>query len=176
MVNGKQYVGQTTRTLEQRWREHCYQRYCIIDKVVKRYGKDNFTIELIDTAQTLDELNEKEVYWINYYNSKLPNGYNVTDGGSGITVAKTDDWKLKIGLANKGNKRPDLANYNKTKKSKAVVQLTLKDEVIKIWESSREIERAGIGHHSLINKICKGDPRRHTAYGYKWKYYESEVS
>lgn len=176
MVNGKQYVGQTSRTLEQRWREHCYQTYCLIDKVIKRYGKDNFTITVIDTAKTLDELNKKEIYWIDYYNSKLPNGYNISNGGSGVQVTKTDEWKSKIGLSNKGNKRPDLANYNKRSKSKAVIQLSLNDDVIKIWDSSRAIENAGIGSHSLINKICNGDPRRHTAYGYKWKYLESEVS
>lgn len=176
MVNGKQYVGQTTRTLEQRWREHCYQNQSVIDKVIKRYGKDNFTIELIDTAETLNELNSKEIYWIKYYKSKLPNGYNVADGGSGIPVPKTDSWKRKIGNANRGNKRPDLAKYNKTQKSKPILQLSIEGVPIKIWQSSREIESAGIGNHSLINRICKGDPRRHTAYGYIWKYYESEVS
>ena len=176
MVNGKQYVGQTSRTLEQRWREHCTQHSAIIDKVIRKYGKSNFTVEVIDYADTLDELNVKEIYWIKHHNCKVPNGYNIADGGAGIPVEKTEEWKQKIGNANRGNKRPDLANYNKTKKSKPILQLSLDDEPIKIWESSREIESAGIGNHSLINRVCNGDPRRHTAYGYKWKYYKCEVS
>jgi hypothetical protein len=91
-------------------------------------------------------------------------------------VQKTTEWKRKIGNANRGNKRPDLAYYNKTIKSKAILQLSIDDVPIKLWQSSREIESAGIGSHSLINRVCNGDPHRHTAYGYKWKYYESEVS
>ena len=175
-LTNKKYVGQTSRSLLTRWREHCYQHECIIDKAIDKYGENNFTIEVIDTADTLDQLNDKEIYWIKYYNSKLPNGYNVSDGGSGISVKKDEQWKRRIGDSNRGNKRPDLSNYNKKTKSKSVVQLSLNDEIIQIWESIRAIENAGIGNHSLIAKICNGDPRRHTAYGYKWKYYESEVS
>ena len=175
MVNGKQYVGQTSRTLEQRWREHCCQNHCIVDKVIQKYGKDNFSIEQIDVAETLVELNEKEIYWINHYKSKVPNGYNVADGGAGVPLVKTDEWKMKIGNSNRGNKRPDLATYNKSNKSKPIMQLSLDGELIKIWDSSREIEKAGLGNHSIILRICKGDPRRHTAYGYKWKYYEEVI-
>lgn len=143
--------------------------------MIRRYGKDKFSIEIIDTSDTLEELNQKEIYWIQYYNSKLPYGYNVADGGAGISVKKTDDWKRKIGESNRGNKREDLSIYNRNHKSKKVMQLSLNDELIKIWDSSRAIEKAGIGQHSLINRVCNGDPRRHTAYGFKWKYYEREV-
>lgn len=170
MVNGKQYVGQTSRTLEQRWREHCTQKTCIIDKIIKRYGKENFSIIELDRANTLDELNDKEIFYINKLKTRVPNGYNVAFGGSGVPVEKTEEWKRKIGIANKNNKRPDLATYNSTHKNKPIVQLSLDNKELKLWSSSREIESAGIGNHSLILKICNGDPKRHTAYGYKWRY------
>lgn len=170
-LTGKCYIGQTSRTLSTRWKEHCNQNYCIVDKVIKKYGKDNFSIEEIDCAETLDELNSKEIYWINYYNSKVPNGYNIADGGAGVPLVKTDEWKMKIGNSNRGNKRPDLSAYNKSKKSKPIEQLSLNGELIKVWNSSREIEKAGIGYHSAILKICNGDSRRHTAYGFIWKYH-----
>ena len=44
------------------------------------YGKDKFSIELLEEAASQDELNEKEIYWINYYDS-LNNGYNMKHGG-----------------------------------------------------------------------------------------------
>lgn len=180
-ITGKSYVGQTIRPLKRRWQEHCQnaERCKVLHRAIMKYGKDNFTIEQIDTANTSKELNDKEIYWIKFYNTLVPNGYNMTEGGGGICglpMTKSEDWKRKIGESNRGNKRDDLAEYNRKTKSKAVVQLSLNDEVIRVWESSRAIENAGIGCHSLINKICNGDPRRHTAYGYKWKYVESEVN
>lgn len=87
-INGKQYVGQTIRSIEVRFKEHCYKkpadgRKSIIYDSIKKYGKENFTIAEIDKAKSLEELNKKEIYWIDYYNSKAPNGYNLTDGGLG---------------------------------------------------------------------------------------------
>jgi len=88
LVNGKNYVGQTTRTLEKRKREHLtdYKN----DKKTKskyfyrslnKYGEDSFVWESIDTAKTQDELNIKEKFWIKELNSISPNGYNLTNGG-----------------------------------------------------------------------------------------------
>ena len=49
---------------------------------VNYYGKSNFKVELIDTAQTSDELNEKETYWIKKFNSTDKDiGYNIAKGG-----------------------------------------------------------------------------------------------
>lgn len=180
-LTGKSYVGQTIRPLKRRWQEHCQNavRCKVLHRAIMKYGKENFTIEKIDTADNPKELNAKEVYWIKFYNTLVPNGYNMTKGGGGICglpMVKTEDWRRKIGEANQGKTRTDLAEYNRKNKSKPIVQLSLTGEFIRVWVSSRAIENAGIGHHSLINKICNGDPRRHTAYGYKWKFYESEVS
>jgi group I intron endonuclease len=179
-INGKSYIGQTIRPLKRRWQEHCQnvERCKVLHRAIVKYGKENFTIKEIDTADTSNELNDKEIYWIKYYSTLIPDGYNMTKGGGGVCgldMSKTEDWKRKIGNGNRGNIRPDLSEDNRRFKSKAVVQLSLDNEFIKIWESSRAIEKAGIGYHSLINRICNGDPRRHTAYGYKWKYYEREV-
>ena len=72
-LNTKVYIGQTTRTLAARWKEHL--RNCTTKSkqtmhlyaAMNAYGKDHFSIELLDTAGTLEELNEKEIYWINFY-------------------------------------------------------------------------------------------------------------
>lgn len=50
-------------------------------KAIQKYGKNNFVIEQIDSANNLQELNEKEVYWISKLNTLSPSGYNLTIGG-----------------------------------------------------------------------------------------------
>lgn len=65
---------------------------------LEKYGKENFIIEQIDTAQTQDELNKKEQYWIQYYNS-VENGYNETDAVSkcgGNTYQSKTEEEMKI--------------------------------------------------------------------------------
>jgi len=51
-------------------------------RAIRKYGENNFYIELLETT-TIDNLNEREKYWISYYNS-YKNGYNSTLGGDGV--------------------------------------------------------------------------------------------
>ena len=94
--NGKIYIGQTTRTLEQRKNEHykssknekdaCYKYpfYCAI----RKYNWNNLKWEIIDIGNNKKELDEKEIYWIEYYHSYVgftnANGYNLTLGGASV--------------------------------------------------------------------------------------------
>lgn len=81
-VNGKVYIGQTVRTVKERFDEHCRHSVTYIDRAINKYGKVNFTVETIYTAKDLEELNEKEKYYISYYHSNQNNiGYNLCDGG-----------------------------------------------------------------------------------------------
>ena len=56
---------------------------------MRKYGKDNFLIELIEECPN-EMLNDKEIYWISYYNSYY-NGYNASLGGDGHTKYNYDD-------------------------------------------------------------------------------------
>ena len=47
-------------------------------RAIRKYGKNNFRLEIIDTAKSQEELNQKEQYWIRFYNS-VEEGYNETD-------------------------------------------------------------------------------------------------
>lgn len=81
--NNKVYIGQTIRPIEQRFNRHLSDALNnVLDthlaRAIRKYGKDSFIIEEIDNAQTQDELNQKEQYWIRYYNS-VKEGYNETD-------------------------------------------------------------------------------------------------
>ena len=98
-INGKVYVGQTTKTLTERFKKHCwgttendqYHLNMAIKKAIRKYGKENFTIELIEEVET-SKLDEREVYWISYYDS-YNNGYNCTLGGqNGATRPTKLNW------------------------------------------------------------------------------------
>lgn len=86
-INGMIYIGKTRYSLQKRWHEHCrnalknvkWQMFRL-QEAIRQYGPENFTVEQIDCAATNDEANEKEVYWISFYNA-TEKGYNVSPGG-----------------------------------------------------------------------------------------------
>ena len=93
VINGKAYVGQTIRPLQERFDRHL--RDAINNKypenhfhrAIRKYGAENFVIEQIDSASTQNELNEKEIYWISKLNS-IDLGYNTAIGGEGGNTYK----------------------------------------------------------------------------------------
>ena len=124
--NNKVYIGQTIRPIEQRFKRHINDALNnILDthfaRAIRKYGKENFTIEQIDTAQTQEELNQKEQYWIQYYNS-VNEGYNETDAisesGGNTYQSKTEEEmeviKDKIRQTKLGNKNPMARKIKRT--------------------------------------------------------------
>lgn len=93
LINGRIYIGQA-QNINRRIYEHKIGKgineQCV-DKAIQKYGVDNFQFDVIEEC-TAELLNEREVYWINYYNSFF-DGYNLTLGGQG--VANRED-KLTI--------------------------------------------------------------------------------
>lgn len=96
-LNGKVYIGQTIRTLTERWYGHCNAPTDMaIHNAIKKYGKENFTIEQIDEANDRDELDRKEIYWIKVYDCISPKGYNITKGGVHYEVTEATRNKHKL--------------------------------------------------------------------------------
>ena len=97
-VNGKQYVGQTVRSLEERYSEHCRKLNTVVGKAIKKYGKENFDIEILDSSLIIDDLNDKETYWIKEKNTMIPNGYNLCYGGNN-TLGYTHKIESKLKMS-----------------------------------------------------------------------------
>ena len=97
--NGKKYIGQSTN-INQRKKSHRNSNKTPFDKVLNLKGEDKFDFTILEECEA-SLLNEREVYWINYYNSYY-NGYNCNPGGcsvygeyaSGAII--TDEIALKI--------------------------------------------------------------------------------
>ena len=85
-INGKAYVGKTQRTVMARWKEHCRHMYNLqhlpLYKALCKYGVENFLIETIEECDNIN-LDNREIYWINYYQTYGKNGYNCTAGSEG---------------------------------------------------------------------------------------------
>jgi group I intron endonuclease len=105
---GKVYVGQTTYSLKKRRSNHKFMslkgdhrnvfQIALLDE-----GFDNFTWEQIDTAETAEELNNKEMEWIAFYKANDPQyGYNISKGGPGTGYSPSEKTRKKVSEALKG--------------------------------------------------------------------------
>lgn len=88
LINNKIYIGQS-KNINQRFKRHLKTAEDINDhsynnplyQAIRKYGKENFSFSIIQEC-SIEELNERQKYWISYYNSFFE-GYNLTFGGDG---------------------------------------------------------------------------------------------
>lgn len=85
-INNNVYVGKTVSTINDRYNKHISEAFTqhsnyAIHRAMRKYGINHFKITEIETC-SLEEVSEREIYWIKYYNSYY-NGYNETQGGEG---------------------------------------------------------------------------------------------
>ena len=102
LCNGKVYVGQSV-DIQSRWRRHktCTSDYALY-RAFRKYGLENFQFDVIEECD-VDQLDERETYWINYYDSFF-NGYNETlGGGGGCSRLSKENFKMVIELLLQGN-------------------------------------------------------------------------
>ena len=200
-INGKIYIGKTEFSIEKRFKEHCSDAFR--DKNEKRplyaamrkYGIEHFHIEILEET---DNLEEREIYWIEEKQS-FKNGYNATFGGDG---KKYIDYDLVITTYNELQDISETARkldiHPKTvsnilhsrnikikpsykilleKTGKPVDQYSLDGEYIQtfpsLMEAAKELgkipdKKTHRGATGHIADVCCG--KRKTAYGYIWKY------
>jgi group I intron endonuclease len=83
LINNKKYVG-ISKQVEKRWKYHCEaESRSMLHKAIIKYGKDNFKFEHIANAFSWKNACELEKQFIIEIDTKLPNGYNLTNGGDG---------------------------------------------------------------------------------------------
>lgn len=146
--NNKIYIGQSI-DIAQRWREHrsdalINRDNSILHKAIKKYGEFNFSYEIIEECLK-EKLDEREIYWIQYYNSMAPNGYNQTSGG----------------YSGQG----ELFR-------KPVLQYDLKGNFIQEFESASEAARQLNVFKSNLTAACRGESTQ--CGGFQWKYKDSD--
>jgi GIY-YIG catalytic domain len=105
-VNGKRYIGQTTRSLEWRWsqhRKHMNSVHFPIYRALRKYGIENFTVEVLATGCSVECLNYLEALLIAAYNTLVPYGYNLDSGGKNNVMHP--DSRARLSKAQKGKRK-----------------------------------------------------------------------
>lgn len=135
LINGKVYIGQTINSLAKRKSQHIYNA---IDKdnnkfhnAIRKYGEENFNWEIIEEIDN-DLLDDREIYWIQYYNS-YKSGYNSTIGGnSGL---KRNDKIIKELFQNglNGQQISEQTGYSSSTVYISLKNLGLLEEAYKRW-------------------------------------------
>lgn len=154
LLNGKVYIGQSIRDIQQRFIRHINDSLnnkldTHFARAIRKYGEDNFIIELIDTADSQDELNQKEQYWIRYYDS-VRSGYNETDaiykcGGNTYRSKTKGELRCisnKIRASKLGSRNPN------SRKVKCRSELTGEELVFDTVEECQDY--FGEKHHRFI--------------------------
>lgn len=202
-INDKVYVGKTKISIERRFSQHCRERkkercrnrplYIAMNK----YGVEHFHVELIEET---DNPEEREMYWIDFYNS-YHYGYNATRGGDGkchvdkkLVVdtykrVKNQKQTAKILNISADTVRKILNSLNVKKLTSSEIlrkkcgisvnQYDLEGHFLRkfdtvgdavLYLNKRNNNRSPYEH---ILDVCRG--KRKTAYGYVWTFVDDEI-
>lgn len=199
LQNNKIYIGKTTTCIQERFSKHIYEANTpntkgymfILHKAFRKYGINNFNIEQIEEIDN-SLLNDREIYWINFYNSMIPNGYNMTFGGEGSTKI---NYKLVYELWDSGKSISQIAsilnhsiaqlkiilssykNFNNEENNKRTINATKKqvrqydkntNELIKIHDSIKDAAAAVNVDRSCISRCCSG--KKKSSRGFVWRF------
>lgn len=162
LINGKKYIGMH--------KSNVFDSYLgsgkILQKAIKKYGKENFCRKILQTANSLDELKNLEIFYIDKFNAcNSEEYYNIAEGGIGgnliihYSEAQKEEYLQKLKVA--GTK------YGKTLKGvrrpKEVVE-KMKTKAKERWENISEQDYAEFVE--IMSNAVKGV--KNPNYGNKW--------
>lgn len=171
-LNGKIYIGQTKMTLEQRlynkWKGHFTEvehgSKCYVHNAIRKYGKDNFTYEVIEerskedfsSKQELQNwLNIREAYWIEHYQSnKHEFGYNKTLGGQYKSIPDFTEFSKRRGKESK--LRWENAEY----RDRVVISM-VKANAVKSPEAKHASAMKSVETRRANGTLCCSEEQRH---------------
>ncbi len=202
-INGKIYIGQSDN-IERRWQqerndaynENKTSKYSLpISIDIRLFGWDNFNKEVVEECSK-EQLNEREAFWIKYYNCLKPNGYNSALIGHQITERTTDilfeyHQEIKNLIRNTNKSLRDIAiTYSvslstiedinqgrswvdenlsyplRVGNRRGRVAQLYNGIIINIYNSISEASNINHLDNSSISKVCKG--QRKSCGGYQW--------
>lgn len=201
-INGKVYIGKTLLDIQKRFSQHKSESFRSknenrpLYRAMNKYGFEHFYIELIEECP-IEKLSDKEVYWINFYNS-YKNGYNATLGGDGkqfynyeaivqsfLSGKSTKELTIEfdccietvrkaLHLANIDIKAFSLKQHQKqlamkNQDGKIVKKFLGRKEAIEWLIENKYVETNDLHNISIsIGRVLNGKRKR--AYGFYWEY------
>jgi len=183
LVNGKGYVGKTIGTLRQRMISHLKAAIngskTVFYQALRKYGPDTFEWKVVIETNDGDELNEVEVLLIQRWGTKAPNGYNMTDGGTGGDTFSgrhhTEEAKQKIREARTPEIIERVAAFHRGRKRSLKTKLAISEATKgrKAWNKGKKqyehvvqaVRKAHLGKKTSeetkrkISESSKGKPK-----------------
>lgn len=174
--NNKVYIGQTIRSMESRFERHLREAEeskspkIHFQRAIKKYGRDAFKIEKIDEADNQEELNEKEKYWIKFYDS-IKTGYNTAEGGQGGNTYK---GKTPGEMKAIGQKISKALTGRRNGNSNQLKCFSIKTGEEHFFETLDEcLKFLGIKNHYVV--MCRVRKENNTYWRHEWKFaFENE--
>lgn len=197
LINNKRYVGKTTDSIENRWKEHrkdCRKRQNEkrpLYDAINKYGIENFKIEQLEIVSD-SKLSDREIYWIQELQTYGKNGYNASKGGDGTILY---DYQEFIDLYNLGYSSRKISEktgasvetINKVLRSKGIKPRRSDAKIIDQFDEANNFVQTFFGSleaaewcvengitkskHSASNHIINCCNGKEIAYGdYKWIY------
>lgn len=168
----KVYIGLTRKTLKERLHQHITTAFnknldCFTTKKARAIRKYlTFKVEVLCVSED-NNLEELEINYIKEYNS-YKKGYNSTMGGEGTYGREMSEEQKEIHRQNSIR----LQTHKYIDNRKIVLQYSLDGEFIKEWESAKAADTF-YNNEKARNVSNTASGKQKTAYGYKWKYKET---
>ena len=175
-LNNKKYIGKKTYDSYNRWKTYLGSGI-LLNRAIKKYGSENFSKEIIENCNSLEELNDREKYWINHFNAvESDDYYNCAIGGDGgnVIAGFTDEqllnYKNKLSLIRKGK----MNIGEKNGQSKKVICLNN----MRIFNTTKEAADYGNTKVYSIQACCQehyiktAGTHPETNERLQWAYYE----
>lgn len=167
IINNKSYIGQSI-DIERRFKEHKESNRTskYLRRAINKYGLNNFTFEILEECDEKD-LSEKEKFWIKYYDSVPPKGYNLTKGGDGgntfqyLSKEELQKTKERISQVTTGEKNGFYGKHH-TEKTKEYLRKINKGKVMS-EETKKKLSQSLQGHYmpeSAKDKISKATKKQ----------------
>ena len=174
-VNGKQYIGQRKYDKQGKWKEYLGSGI-ILSRAIEKYGLENFSKEIIEECKTKKILNDREIYWINYYNAvESDNFYNIASGGDGgNTIAGYTDDQRNLLSTKLSDIRKGIINIGKNNgNSRRVICIN----TMKVFDTINEASIYYNVDKDAIQQCCSDANKRKTAGEINgermiWEYYD----
>ncbi len=172
--NFKVYVGQTKRSVNKRFIGHCSKKKnaSSVHFAIKKYGRESFSIEIIDSAFSQTEANIKEEFWIKEFkSSNKKTGYNILDKANGIKEYNkgrkfSEEHKRNISLSMTEDRKKALLALN----VKQWVLISPEGEKFEITNLNKFCEEKGLCPANMVKLTTK----RKSHYHLGWQCFKKE--